>query len=144
MRKSFAFQSFKKIKMIKKSFVKISISNSFMEVNVTVIISYASPDIKCEKIILSNYVYIKVEWKLRSQNVYFSSKSSDTLSGKTKSGKSDQILGVVTKFFPDFFYTRPNFSPTFLSPIKTFTRFFPRLKFSPTQPRPQGFFSLFI
>ena len=30
--------------IIKKSFVKISISKSFMEVNVTAIISYASPD----------------------------------------------------------------------------------------------------
>ena len=50
-----------------------------------------------------------------------------TLSGK-KSGKSDQISGMVKLFpnqtFPRLFCTRPNFTPTFLSQNKTFTRFF--------------------
>ena len=41
------------------------------------------------------------------------------LIGEKKSGKSDQILGVVTKFFPD-----QNFTRLFLNPTKLFPDFF--------------------
>ena len=49
------------------------------------------------------------------------------LIGEKKSGKSDQILGVVTKFFPD-----QNFPRLFFTPDQTFPRLFcHRLKHLP-------------
>ena len=58
------------------------------------------------------------------------------LIGEKKSGKSDQILGVVTKFFPDQTFPR-----LFLHPTKLFPDFFvPDQYFYPTFLTPTKFF----
>ena len=47
-----------------------------------------------------------------------------TLSGKKSSGRSDENLKGVTKFFSDEIFPRRKISPNFYHPNKSFTRFF--------------------